>query len=120
VGLVGESGCGKTTTGRLILRAIEATEGAILFRMGAGEVVDVATASREQLKRLRREMQIIFQVILAGDVPSPSDPPSGCKFHPRCQYAKDICKTEVPLWQEREPGHWTACHLADELSLSGV
>ena len=290
LGLVGESGCGKTTTGRLILRAMEATEGEILFRTSAGEVVDVATASRKQIKGLRREMQIIFQdpfsslnprmtvtdiisepmriqgernkdkinqqvkelleavglkaehmnrypyafsggqrqrigiarslslrprfivadepvsaldvsvqaqvinlledlqaqfnltllfvahdlsvvkhisdrvavmylgnlveladtktlfrkpahpyteallsavpktdlqskrqrILLAGDVPSPSNPPSGCKFHPRCQYAKDICKTEVPVWQKNDEGHWAACHLVDELSLSGV
>lgn len=290
LGLVGESGCGKTTTGRLILRAMEVTEGEILFRTSDGEVVDVAQASREQMKMLRREMQIIFQdpfsslnprmtltdivsepiriqgvrdkdqinqqvqelleavglkaeymnrypyafsggqrqrigiaralslrprfivadepvsaldvsvqaqvinlledlqeqfnltllfvahdlsvvkhisdrvavmylgnlvelaetktlftkpahpyteallsavpktdlkhkrqrILLAGDVPSPSNPPSGCKFHPRCQYAQDICKTAVPEWRENTPGHWVACHLANELSLSGV
>lgn len=290
LGLVGESGCGKTTTGRLILRALEVTEGEILFRTNSGEVVDITSASRKQMKGLRREMQIIFQdpfsslnprmtvtdiisepmriqgernkdkinqhvkelleavglkaehmnrypyafsggqrqrigiaralslnprfivadepvsaldvsvqaqvinlledlqsqlnltllfvahdlsvvkhisdrvavmylgnlveladtktlfrkpahpyteallsavpktdlkrkrqrILLTGDVPSPSNPPSGCKFHPRCQYAKDICKTDVPVWQEHAPGHWSACHLVDELSLSGV
>jgi peptide/nickel transport system ATP-binding protein len=60
LGLVGESGCGKTTTGRLILRAIDPTEGQILFHRGEG-MVDIATMSKSQLKTLRREMQIIFQ-----------------------------------------------------------
>ena len=59
--LVGESGCGKTTTSRCILRAIVPTEGQIWFRTGAGPVVDVATLPRRALRPLRREMQMIFQ-----------------------------------------------------------
>ena len=61
LGLVGESGCGKTTTGRLVLRAVEATEGQVLFRRAGGDVVDVTTLAKEELIALRREMQIIFQ-----------------------------------------------------------
>ena len=289
LGLVGESGCGKTTTGRLILRAIEPTEGQILFRRDEG-MVDIANMSNSQLKTLRREMQIIFQdpfsslnprmtvydiitepliihgqrdkdmlnervrelldmvglksqhmnrypyafsggqrqrigiaralalrpklivadepvsaldvsiqaqvinlledlqrefeltylfiahdlsvvehisdrvavmylgkivelapatdlymepkhpyteallsaiprtdpdqksrrIILAGDVPSPADPPQGCKFHPRCRYAQAQCKTQEPELREVKPGHYAACHFADELALEGV
>ncbi len=59
--LVGESGCGKTTTSRCILRAITPTEGEILFRTEDGAVVDVATLPRERLRPLRRQMQMIFQ-----------------------------------------------------------
>jgi peptide/nickel transport system ATP-binding protein len=59
--LVGESGCGKTTTSRCILRAIEPTSGQILFRTAKGRVVDVAPMSRRQLRPLRREMQMVFQ-----------------------------------------------------------
>jgi peptide/nickel transport system ATP-binding protein len=59
--LVGESGCGKTTTSRCILRAIKATAGQILFRPEDGSVVDVATLSKAQLRPLRRQMQMIFQ-----------------------------------------------------------
>lgn len=59
-GLVGESGCGKTTTGRCILRAIEPTAGEILFK-DSGSFVDVSKLSSSDLKRLRREMQLIFQ-----------------------------------------------------------
>ena len=60
------------------------------------------------------------RIILPGDVPSPANPPPGCKFHPRCRYAKDICRTEMPEWRELSDDHWVACHLAAELSLTGI
>ncbi len=51
------------------------------------------------------------RIILKGDIPSASNPPSGCKFHTRCAYAKDICKQEVPILKEVSNGHKVACHL---------
>jgi peptide/nickel transport system ATP-binding protein len=289
LGLVGESGCGKTTTGRCILRAYEPTAGEVLFRRD-GEMVNIAQIPRREMKAFRREMQIIFQdpfsslnprmtvmdivseplvihgiakgselksqvrelleavglraqhmnrypyafsggqrqrigiaralalrpklvvadepvsaldvsiqaqalnlledlqqefgltylfiahdlsvvehisdrvavmylgnivelasgdelyaaplhpyteallsavprtdpdhvsrrIILPGDVPSPANPPPGCKFHPRCRYARDVCQVETPLWRELSEDHWVACHLADELDLAGI
>lgn len=48
--------------------------------------------------------------ILEGDIPSPVNPPKGCKFHTRCKYCTDICKQLVPDWQEIAPRHFVACH----------
>lgn len=289
LGLVGESGCGKTTTGRLILRAMDPTEGEIRFRRN-GNLVDIASIPDAELKEFRQEMQIIFQdpfsslnprmtvfdliseplvihemargmdlrtrvrelleavglkpqhmnrypyafsggqrqrigiaralalrpklivadepvsaldvsiqaqvinlledlqsefgltylfiahdlsvvehisdrvavmylgkiveladadtlyehplhpyteallsavpvadpdrkvqrIVLPGDVPSPANPPAGCKFHPRCRYAKEICSQEEPNLLEASSGHFAACHFVDELSLAGI
>ncbi len=289
-GLVGESGCGKTTTGRAVLRAIEPTDGDVTFTMSNGDLVNTAAADRETLRLLRQEMQLIFQdpfaslnprmtvfdvvadplrvnriargqeledrvaemlmrvglsvdyarryphafsggqrqrigiaralvvnprlviadepvsaldvsvqaqilnlmqdlqeelrltylfishdlsvvqyichrvavmyvgkivevasteelftqprhpytqallssvpvpnpairsrgMVLEGEVADPADPPSGCYFHPRCPFAKDICLTEEPPLVEVAPGRLASCHFADEIELPGV
>ena len=51
------------------------------------------------------------RIVLEGDIPSPINPPSGCRFHTRCPYASERCKEEVPQFKEHAPGHWAACHL---------
>ncbi|HDD66286.1 MAG: ABC transporter ATP-binding protein [Thaumarchaeota archaeon] len=51
------------------------------------------------------------RIILQGEPPSPANPPSGCRFHPRCSYARDVCGREEPKLVEVRPGHLVACHL---------
>jgi peptide/nickel transport system ATP-binding protein len=60
------------------------------------------------------------RIRLKGEVADPSNPPSGCFFHPRCQYATEVCKTTPPPLEETATGHTVACHHAKELSLQGV
>jgi peptide/nickel transport system ATP-binding protein len=60
------------------------------------------------------------RIILQGDVADPSDLPPGCAFHPRCRYAQDRCREAVPELRDLESGHRTACHLSEELDLTGV
>jgi peptide/nickel transport system ATP-binding protein len=57
---------------------------------------------------------------LPGEVANPANPPSGCYFHPRCRYAKEICSQERPELRDVGDEHWVACHFADELSLAGL
>lgn len=63
---------------------------------------------------------VMKPVILEGEIPSPANPPTGCHFHPRCPYAQAVCKQDVPEWKEYRPGHFAACHFADQLSLKGA
>ena len=54
---------------------------------------------------------------LEGEIPSPINPPSGCKFHTRCPFAQDRCKVETPEWREIDDDHFVSCHFAGELSM---
>ncbi|AIQ59449.1 ABC transporter ATP-binding protein [Paenibacillus borealis] len=58
------------------------------------------------IPRLKRE-----RIVLKGDIPSPANPPSGCKFHTRCPFAVEVCKSEIPLFRDAGAGHFVACHL---------
>jgi peptide/nickel transport system ATP-binding protein len=60
------------------------------------------------------------RMLLTGEVPSPSNPPAGCHFHPRCRHVQDLCREQRPVFQEILPGHYSACHFAAELQLNGV
>lgn len=63
---------------------------------------------------------LLDEITLEGEVPSPANPPPGCYFHPRCQYAQQICQEEIPPLLEVSPDHYAACHFAEELTLHGV
>ena len=54
------------------------------------------------------------RIVLEGSIPSPADPPAGCKFHTRCKHCMECCKHEAPKQREIEPGHYVVCHLYDE------
>ncbi len=54
------------------------------------------------------------RILLEGDIPSPINPPSGCRFHTRCPYATDRCRQEMPVLKEYSPGHFGACHLLEQ------
>ena len=54
------------------------------------------------------------RIILEGDIPSPINPPSGCRFHTRCPYATERCKQEMPVLKEYAPKHFAACHLLEQ------
>lgn len=57
---------------------------------------------------------------LKGEIPSPTTPPSGCRFHTRCHFVKDKCKTEKPEFKELAKDHFVSCHFAEDLELKGV
>jgi peptide/nickel transport system ATP-binding protein len=59
------------------------------------------------------------RIILKGELPSPINPPSGCVFRTRCPMAMEVCAKEKPRWQEKEDGHYVACHLYDNRKTSG-
>jgi peptide/nickel transport system ATP-binding protein len=60
------------------------------------------------------------RIRLAGEIADPSNPPSGCYFHPRCRYAQERCKTEEPALRDLGDGHFVACHFAEQLELAAV
>ena len=60
------------------------------------------------------------RIRLVGEIADPSNPPSGCYFHPRCRHAQDVCKTEEPGLRDLGGKHFVACHFAEQLTLNGV
>src|SRR5690606_11366446 len=105
--------------------------------MYLGRVVELAAteeifarANHPYTQALLKELPVLsaakrrFEPI-AGELPSPANPPSGCAFHPRCPKAMAKCREERPILQEIAPGHWSACHLnhmqdAQEIEPSGM
>jgi peptide/nickel transport system ATP-binding protein len=79
---------------------------ALMSAVPAPEPVRSAEGQRERRERIR----------LAGDVPSPLNPPPACRFHTRCWKAQDICRTEEPLLRELAPGHLAACHFPEDVA----
>jgi len=92
--------------------------------MYLGKIVEISDVRRIYEKPLHPYTQALISSIpipdpsirrkwipLKGEVPSPINPPSGCRFHPRCEYAEKACSEKEPTLVEVEPDHWVACHL---------
>ena len=80
---------------------------------GSASPVYGLAAVGDSIARSRQEENM--RIVLKGDVPNPAKPPSGCRFHPRCFMAQPICSTDEPPLREVLPGHWSACHFADDV-----
>lgn len=93
--------------------------------MYLGKMVEIANYDQLYEKRYHPYTEALLSAIpqvgeggvkrihLEGEVPSPSNPPTGCRFHTRCPKVCDRCKTEIPELREVETGHYVACHLYD-------
>ncbi|HKM71332.1 MAG TPA: dipeptide ABC transporter ATP-binding protein [Stellaceae bacterium] len=91
-------------------RIVETTDKTSLFEMPLHPYTEALLSAVPIPKASARTRK---RVILAGDVPSPINPPPGCHFHARCPYAFARCRHEVPALREVKPRHWAACHLHD-------
>ena len=89
-------------------RIVEMTDKASLFAMPLHPYSEALLSAVPIPRASARRRQ---RMILKGDVPSPIDPPAGCRFHTRCRYAVARCRVEEPSMREVFPGHQVACHL---------
>ena len=101
--------------------------------MYVGKVAEIATADELYSHPLHPYTEALLsavpkpdpfyksdRIVMQGDVADPSNPPSGCYFHPRCRYAQEVCKLQTPEFRELKPDHFVACHRAEELTLEGI
>jgi peptide/nickel transport system ATP-binding protein len=101
--------------------------------MYVGKVAEIATAEELYSHPLHPYTEALLsavpkpdpmyksdRIVMQGDVADPSNPPSGCYFHPRCRYVQEVCKLQTPEFRELKPDHFVACHRAEELTLEGI
>ena len=91
-------------------RIVEMTDKQSLFEMPLHPYTEALLSAVPIPKSASRGRK---RLILKGDVPSPLRPPSGCRFHPRCPVAQEICSQKEPEFRELKPGHYVACHFAE-------
>jgi oligopeptide/dipeptide ABC transporter ATP-binding protein len=103
--------------------------------MYAGSLVEVAPVERIYARPLHPYTKALLsavpvpdpaverarrRIVLRGDVPNPTQPPSGCRFHGRCPYVQPVCKVEPPQLRQLETGHRVACHFAEEIAADAL
>jgi oligopeptide/dipeptide ABC transporter ATP-binding protein len=101
--------------------------------MYLGKIVETASAKDLFVEPLHPYTEVLLSAVyradpdqkmnrklMLGDIPSPVNPPAGCRFHTRCRYAQAICGQSDPELRELRPGHRVACHFAETLELEGV
>jgi len=101
--------------------------------MYLGRIVELSTAEEVIAKPLHPYTQALLTSVpvpdpkfqrgrakIMGELPSPIDLPPGCAFHPRCPYAKDLCRTTKPELREVVPGHYAECHFAGEVGIEAA
>ena len=97
--------------------------------MYVGNIVELASRERLFLRPMHPYTKALMSAIpkvakgevfkpekLDGEIPNPANLPAGCAFHTRCKFARDQCSSKTPEWREPEPGHFVACHFAEELA----
>jgi oligopeptide/dipeptide ABC transporter ATP-binding protein len=92
-------------------RIVEMTDKTALFEMPLHPYTEALLSAAPVARSRSRQRE---RIILTGDVPSPINPPSGCHFHTRCQYAMARCRVDAPPLREVVPGHVAACHLHED------
>ncbi|MDR1205062.1 MAG: ATP-binding cassette domain-containing protein [Peptococcaceae bacterium] len=89
-------------------KLVELTDGDTLYRQPLHPYTEVLISAIPQIEAKKQGQRLVLQ----GEAPDPALPPGGCRFHPRCPRAADICRRTPPVFQEVSSGHFVACHRA--------
>jgi peptide/nickel transport system ATP-binding protein/oligopeptide transport system ATP-binding protein len=100
-------------------KLVELADGDELYRRPLHPYTAVLISAIPQIETDPETKQHALRPALQGETPDPARPPEGCRFHPRCPRAEDICRQAPPVFQEPAPGHFVACHMAGSGNMPG-